>query len=74
MCGFGSGHYVQWVSVSLLYAIPCLAIADYGAFKWFNGRRLHLTRFGDLFLFFFLVLMVLALAPPSSSPFIYSRF
>lgn len=74
MGGLSSGHPVQWVSVSLLYAVPCLAIADYGAAKWFAGSRMHLTRFTHLFAFFFLALMVLALAPPASSPFIYSRF
>jgi alginate O-acetyltransferase complex protein AlgI len=74
LCGFGSGHTVQWVSVSLLYALPCLALADFASFKWFSGRRLHLTRFHHLFAFFFMALMVLALAPPASSPFIYSRF
>jgi len=74
MAGLGPGHYMHWVSVSLLYALPCLVVADVASFRWFEGRRLHLTRFSHQFVFFLLALSVLVLSPPASSPFIYSRF
>ncbi|HSH93917.1 MAG TPA: hypothetical protein VK968_07210, partial [Roseimicrobium sp.] len=65
---------VGWTSVALIYAIPLLLIADYGAAKWHQGRRLHLTRFWDQLAFCLLAISLLVLSPPASSPFIYFQF
>jgi alginate O-acetyltransferase complex protein AlgI len=74
MYGFYPGERVLWISVSLLFAIPCLLVADTASRAWFDNRRLHLTRFWHQSFFFFCAIGTLVLAPTTSSPFIYFRF
>ncbi len=74
MFGFLPGEQVRWVSVSLLYAVPCLIVADLGSRMWFNDKRLRLTRFTHQLAFCLAAIGILVLAPPQSSPFIYFRF
>lgn len=65
---------MHWVSISLLFALPILLLADYGTRSWHLNRRLHLTKFTHQLAYFTLLISVLVLAPPASSPFIYFQF
>lgn len=69
-----SESQIKWFSVAPLFAIPCLAVADYLSMRWHEGNRLHLTKFWHQLLFFLILLSILALGPPATSPFIYFQF
>ena len=74
MYGLAPGARVHWISTSLVYAVPCLVLADYASRMWFKHKRLHLTRFTHQLAFFLAAIGILVLAPPTSSPFIYFQF
>ena len=74
MYGFDAGYQSTWLSNALLFAIPCLILSDSASRGWFNGRRLHLTRFSHQLAFALVVVGILPLAPAASAPFIYFQF
>ena len=65
---------IQWFQTSTLVALPLVIACHYLGSRYQGGFRLRLTTFSGLFVFFFVLLALLFLAPTQASPFIYFQF